>query len=236
LAEWFSEIDWSDKFIPDLIIYVLSFFCLALIPASFKKMIWVVLLWFVGINVLFFFNLVPAFNWRNPIVFIALGQAPWILVALDLIFKGRLSPKVETIPLQSMILWQTTRIMSIHFFLSLFGGLTPPTFSGPVALSEIVTGLGAIVLYFKFNPESNLYRTLLIFWNTYGLTSILSAEYRIFLSNPHHRFYRGDGDIFSYITSYPQSWCYCFWFPIAIGMHAALYYKLYQVRTRKIPI
>lgn len=230
--EFLSEWDWTNKLVPDLIIYFGSFFCFAFIPASFGKKVWLVLAWFVGVNAVFLLDLGNVVEWRNPMIFLTLGQAPWILVVLDLLFKGKLSSKVAAIPLRSIILWQTTRIMSVHFVFTIFGGLAPATFSAPVALSEIITGLGAVVLYFKFNAESSNYRMVLLFWNTYGLTSMLSAEYRIFFANPQLRFFRGDADVITYLTSYPQAWCYCFWFPLAIGMHAALYYKLYITRPQ----
>lgn len=231
-SEFINQWDWTRKIVPDLIIYMGSFFCLAFIPSSFSKKVWAVLAWFAVVNLVFLLDVGNIINWRNPILFLTLGHAPWILVVLDFLFKGKLSPKVLAMPMRSLILWQTTRVMSVHLVFTIFGGLAPVTFAAPVALSEILTGLGAILLYFKFNPDSINYRRVLLFWNTYGLISVLSAEYRIFFANPQLRFFSGDAEVLTYFTSYPQAWCYCFWFPIAIGMHAALYYKLYSARAQ----
>jgi len=233
LLEWLSDIDRADKIVPDLVIYGSSLFCFAFMPAHFGRKIWWLIAWFLFMNLAFLLGLWDFLHWERPALFIAFGQLPWILVVADLLFKGRLSPKVAAIPMRELLLWQTTRLMGVHFLLAIYGGYAPDDFAAPVGLSEVLTGLGAAALYIRYKPESGLYRTMLIFWNTYGLTSMLSTEYRIFMSNPNLPFARNSSEIFQYMTSYPQNWCYCFWFPIAIGMHAAVYYKLYLVRQTK---
>jgi hypothetical protein len=230
LLEWLIDIDRADKVIPDLVIFGSSLLAFMFMPTHFGRKIWWFVGWFLFLNFAFLLELWDFLNWQGPALFLALGQLPWILLIADLVFKGRLSPKVQAIPMRELLLWQTTRIMGIHFLLSIYGGFAPDIFAAPVGLSEMLTGLGAIALYVKYKPESSWYRTLLIFWNTYGLTSVLSAEYRIFLSNPHFPFQRNSSAIFEYMVSYPQSWVYCFWFPLAIGIHAAIYFKLYQAR------
>ena len=232
--EWLSEIDRADKLVPDLVIYGSSLLSFAFIPPHFGRKIWWLLGWFLFLNLVFLLELWDFVSWESPAIFIALGQLPWMLLLADLLFKGRLAPKVAAIPMRELILWQTTRLMGLHFLLAIYGGYAPDDFAAPVGLSEIITGLGAIALYVKYRPESGLYRTFLIFWNTYGLTSVMSGEYRIFLSNPHIPFSRYSSEIFKYVTSYPQNWGYCFWFPLAIGMHLAVYYKLYLSRNSKI--
>jgi hypothetical protein len=233
LLEWLSDIDRADKLIPDLVLYVSSLLAFAFLPAHFGRKVWWLLAWFLFVNLAFLLDLWDSLNWEGPALFILLGQLPWILVVADLLFKGRLSPKVEAIPMRELLLWQTTRLMGVHFALAIYGGYAPDEFGLQVGFSEVLTGLGALALYVTYKPDSSWYRTCLIFWNTYGLTSIMSTEYRIFMSNPHLPFARYSGEIFSYVTSYPQNWGYCFWFPLAIGMHAAVYYKMYQARPNK---
>jgi hypothetical protein len=232
VLEWLSDIDRADKLVPDLFIYGSSLLAFIFMPTHFGRKIWWLVAWFLFLNFAFLLNLWDFLNWESPALFIGLGQLPWILLVADLLFHGRLSAKVIAIPMRELLLWQITRLMGVHFILAIYGGYAPDEFGAPVGLSEVLTGLGALFLYFKYRPDSSWYRTMLIFWNTYGLTSMLSIEYRIFMSNPHLPFSQYSTEIFHYVVSYPQSWAYCFWFPLAIGMHAAVYYKMYLARAQ----
>ncbi|MDB5103277.1 MAG: hypothetical protein JWP91_966 [Fibrobacteres bacterium] len=231
--EWLSDIDRADKLVADLVLYIFSIAAFAMMPAHFGRKVWTLVGWFLFLNLAFLLDLWDFLNWEGPALFIVLGQLPWILFVLDLLFKGRLSGKVLLVPMREILLWQITRIMGIHFVLAIYGGYAPEEFALQVGFSETITGLGALALWIWYRPEKGWYRTLLIFWNTYGLTSVMSAEFKIFLSNPHLPFTRFSREIFQYMTSYPQNWAYCFWFPIAIGMHAAVFYKMYQARGTK---
>jgi hypothetical protein len=228
--EWLSDIDRADKLVPDLVLYFFSILAFATLPAHFGRKVWLLVGWFLFINFAFLLDLWDFLNWQGPAYFILLGQAPWILFVLDLLFKGRLSAKVLAVPMREILLWQITRIMGLNFVLAIYGGYAPDEFALQVGFSEVVTGLGAMALWIWYRPEKGWYRALLIFWNTYGLVSVLSAELKIFLSNPHMPFVHFSREIFQYLVSYPQNWIYCFWFPIAIGMHAAVFYKMYQAR------
>ncbi|MDB5049322.1 MAG: hypothetical protein JWO30_2393 [Fibrobacteres bacterium] len=233
MLDWLSDIDLADKLVVDLVLYLFSIGAFALMPAHFGRKVWILVAWFLFLNLAFLMDFWDFLNWEGPALFILLGQVPWILFVLDLLFKGRLSSKVAAVPMREILLWQVTRIMGIHFVIAIYGGYAPEEFALQVGFSEAVTGLGALALYVTYRPEKGWYRTLLIFWNTYGLTSVLSAEVKIFLSNPHLPFSHFSREIFQYMTSYPQNWVYCFWFPIAIGMHAAVFYKMYQTRGAK---
>jgi len=232
LLEWLSEIDRADKLVPDLALYAFSLLSFAFIPAHFGRKVWLLVAWFLALNLAFLLGIWDFLDWQGPTFFVVCGQVPWILFVADLLFKGRLAPKVLAIPMRELLLWQITRLMGVHFILAIYGGFAPDEFGLQVGFSEILTGLGALGLYLANRPERGWYRTLLIFWNTYGLTSVLSAEYKIFLANPKLPFTRYSREIFQYMISYPQNWVYCFWFPIAIGIHAAVFYKMYQARSR----
>ncbi|HKP95969.1 MAG TPA: hypothetical protein VJ385_09460 [Fibrobacteria bacterium] len=231
--EWLSDIDRADKLVVDLILYLFSIAAFVLMPAHFGRKVWLLVAWFLFLNLAFLLDFWDFLNWEGPALFIVLGQVPWILFVLDLFFKGRLSGKVAAVPMREILLWQITRLMGIHFVIAIYGGYAPEEFALQVGFSEVVTGLGALALYAAYRPEKGWYRTLLIFWNTYGLTSVLSAEVKVFLSNPHLPFSHYSREIFQYMTSYPQNWVYCFWFPITIGMHAAVFYKMYLARGAK---
>ena len=234
MLEWLSDIDGADKLVVDLVLYLFSIAAFALLPAHFGRKLWILVTWFLVLNFGFLLDFWDFLDWEGPAHFIILGQLPWILFVLDLLFKGRLSTKVAAVPMREFLLWQITRLMGIHFVIAIYGGYAPEEFALQVGFSELVTGLGAVGLYLAYRPEKGWYRTLLIFWNTYGITSVLSAELKTFLSNTHLPFSRHySREIYQYMTSYPQNWEYCFWFPIAIGMHAAVFYKMYLARGGK---
>jgi hypothetical protein len=230
LLEWLADIDRADKLVPDLVLYGFSVLSFALLPAHFGRKVWLLVAWFIVINVAFLLGFWEALDWQGPAFFILCGQVPWILFVADLLFKGKLSPKVAAIPMRELLQWQITRLMGIHFVLAIYGGWSPEEFGLQAGFSEVITGTGALLLWIFYKPEKGWYRTLLIFWNTYGLTSVLSAEVKVVLSNPHFPFNHYSREIFAYMAAYPQNWAYCFWFPVAIGMHAAIFYKMYLSR------
>jgi hypothetical protein len=229
--DWLESIDWSDKFPSDLVLYISSVLGFVLLPAHLGRRVWALLAWFLFVNVAFLIGLPYTPNWQRPYLFVLIGQVPWILFLADLFFRGRISRVLAEIPLRELVLWQAVRLMGIHFVLGAIGRHVPQEFALQIGFSEIITGLGALGLYALYRPQSGWYRTLLIFWNTYGLTSVLAAEYRTILSNPHLPVARYSQEIFQYMAAYPQNWLYCFWYPIAIGMHASVFYKLYLGRA-----
>jgi hypothetical protein len=232
LLDWLGDLDRADKLVPDLVLYGFSILGFAFLPGRLGRWVWGLLAWFLVVNVLFLMNLWDAFEWHRPWLFAALGQLPWLLVILDLGFRGRLSIIAAAVPMRDFLLWHTTRIMGVHFILAIYGGYAPEEFGLEVGFSEALTGLGALALFFLYRPGRPWFRTLLIFWNTYGLTSAVAAQYRILFSNPELPFARYSREIFHYAGAYPQNWAYCFWFPLAISLHAALFYKMYLNRTK----
>jgi hypothetical protein len=229
--EWLGDIEWADKAVPDAAIYVFSLLGFALFPAHLGRKVWALVAWFVAVNVAVTLgHWWEPLDWQRPWLFAALGQLPWILFVLDLLFRDRLSGPVAAIPMNELLLWHAARLMGVHFIVGIYGGYAPQGFSLEAGFSEIITALGALLLWLIYSPDRGWFRTLLIFWNTYGLTSALVTDYRIFLSNPNLGFARYSREIFQYMTGYPQSWMYCFWLPIAIGMHAAIFYKMYVDR------
>lgn len=233
--EWLGDIEWTDKLVPDLVIYAFSLLGFTFLPAHFGRKVWLLVAWFVGVNAFFLVARAGYLDWHSPYLFSALGQVPWILFVLDLLFSGQLARRLSAIPVREIVLWQTIRLMGLHYVVAFFGGYAPRGFALEAGFSELITGLGAIGLYAVYRPERGWYRTLLIFWNTYGLTSAVVTSYRVFLSNPDIPFNRYSREVFQYMTDYPQNWVYCFWLPLAIGMHAAVFYKLYKERLAAAP-
>jgi hypothetical protein len=233
--EWLGDIDWADKLVPDLVLYAFSLLGFALLPAHFGRKVWILVAWFVAVNALFLLARAGYLDWRSPFLFSALGQIPWILFALDLLCNGRLSVRLARIPMREIVLWQITRLMGVHYVMAIVGGYAPRAFALEAGFSEIITGLGALALYLLHRPERGWYRTMLIFWNTYGLTSAVVTAWRVLLSNPDIPFARYSREVFLFMTDYPQNWVYCYWLPLSIGMHAAVFYKMYKERSRRDP-
>lgn len=229
--EWLGDINWADKLVPDLALYGFSLLGFAFLPAHFGRKVWLMVAWFISVNALFLFSRAGYLDWQSPYLFSALGQVPWILIVLDFLFGGRLSVRIPPIPMREFLLWQTTRLMGVHYVLAIHGGYAPKGFALEAGFSELITGLGALALWAFHRPERGWYRTLLIFWNTYGITSALVTSYRVFMSNPDIPFAKYSREIFQYMTDYPQNWVYCFWLPLAIGMHAAVFHKMYKERN-----
>lgn len=238
--EWLGDIAWADKLVPDLIVFLFSLIGFASLPTHLGRILWFIVFWFVGLNVLLFLGgsawtqedaSLAWLHWENTWFFAALGQLPWLLFVLDLLFGGRLSGPVAAIPLRELLLWNVTRIMGLHYLLAIHGGYAPQEFAVEAGFSEILTGLVAALLWLVHFPDRGWYRTLLIFWNTYGLTSAMMTAWRVLFSNPEMPGPTYSREIFQYMTGYPQGWVYAFWLPIAIGMHAAVFYKMYVDRN-----
>jgi hypothetical protein len=232
LLDWLGEIERADKLVPDLVLYFFSLLGFLFLPATLGRKVWWLLGWFLLINLVFLLGWWDFLTLKKPYIFAALGQLPWLLVVADLIFRGRLSSTAAAVPMRDYLQWHIVRLMGVNFILAIFGGYAPQEFAVEVGFSETVTGLGALILYVLYRPDQAWYRTVLVFWNTYGLTSALAAQYRILLSNSELPFARYSREIFQYVTGYPQNWTYCFWFPLAIGMHAALFFKMYLNRNK----
>lgn len=231
--EGVENISWTGKLIPDLVLYAFSLMGFFFLPGSFGRKVWILVGWFVGVNLLFLVSRAGYLDWQSPWLFSALGMVPWILFVLDLLFAGALSTRLKRIPMEELVLWQVTRLMGAHYVVAVLGGYAPRGFALEAGFSEVLTGVGALALWMTYSPGSGLYRTLLIFWNTYGLTSALVTGYRVFLSNPDVPYARYSREIFQYMTDYPQNWVYCYWLPLSIGMHAAVFYKIYKERPAR---
>ena len=229
---WLESIDWSNKLLSDLAIYLFSVLGFAILPTHLGRKLWMLLAWFLLLNIGFLLGLPHSPDWQRPFLFIVLGQLPWVLIVFDLVFGGKFSRMLVDVPMRELVLWQLVRLMGMHFVLAVYGGHVPLDFAKQVGFSELITALAAIPLYIFYRPDRGwLYNILLIFWNAYGMTSVVVADFRTVMSNPHLPFASYSREIFQYMTAYPQNWVYCFWFPIAIGMHAAVFYKMYLGRT-----
>jgi hypothetical protein len=149
LLEWLTDIDRADKLVPDLVVYAFSILSFAFLPAHFGRKVWLLVGWFLVLNLAFLNGIWDVLDWQGPNFFVACGQLPWILFVADLLFKGRLADKVAAIPMRELILWQTTRLMGLHFILAIYGGYAPispivPAAAGTIPWCSFGTPMGSL--------------------------------------------------------------------------------------------
>ncbi len=230
--EAWHEIVLTDKIVLDLWIYGFSFLAFAFLPKQLGKYIWWALAWFCLLNILLIMQLPWLTPWTSTVIFFLFSQLPWIVFLGSLRFPKSVTRKCIELPMRQILFWHITRLMGFHFAAALWGGYVHEEFGLGVGLSETLTGLGALILLAFYRPEQNFFRLLLLFWNTYGLTSVISALYKGFFSNPNLPMNMYSREIFRYICDFPQAWDYFFWFPMAVIFHLALFFKLYSGKEK----
>jgi hypothetical protein len=217
----------TGSWLGDGVVYFFSLLGFFLAPAALGRGIWLLPLWFAGLNLFLLLTPVPFHPGQNPMVFLALAHLPWIAFCLDLAGRGKAAAVLEFVPMQALLLWSAFRLMGVHCILALPTGELPPAFAFETAAGEAITALGALVLWAGHRSQSAWYRGLLLFWNAYGLTSALAIFFRMTLANPDLPLLRLSPDIHRHLTSLPQSWGPFFWVPIGICIHVAVFFKLY---------
>ncbi len=216
-----EEIALANKSTLDGVIYLFSFLGFALLPAGLGRKIWWVVLWFFLLNVVFLLGIWDIPVWQNGMLFTALTLWPALLF---LFLLGR--RQILAIPLKEFLLFNLFRVMGVHFILAIVGGYAPQTYALEVGFSEILTGLSGLALLTFYRPQKNGYLLLLLFWNGYGVTSVSTALFKTFFANPYLRLNFYTPEIYHYLSGFPQNWVHFFWFPLALAMHLALFYRI----------
>jgi hypothetical protein len=198
------------------------------LPAGLSRWLWFLVAYFVGLNGFFLLQDHWATPSENFWVFVILSHGPWVAVLLDLIFRGKLTRVFEQVSFREILLFEATRFTGLHFLFSARDGDAPLAFAAEACLGETLSALCAIILYFVAKKPGSGFRMGLMVWNTYGLASLGTLQFKIFFSNPfiHHASY--SREIFQYMTDYPQSWLTFFWMPLAFAGHLIIFYKMLQ--------
>ncbi len=210
------------------ILYVFSILGFFLIPSALGRWTWVVPGGFAGLNLFLF--IAPEFLQprQDVVIYLLLSQAPWILFCADLVFRGRIARVVEQVPVRSWIALPIFRFLGVGFFFMAYTGDLPPDFAIHFSFGELVTALGALLLWILFRPANLWYRSLLFFWNAYGLMAALMLSWVLLRSHPGFSSGQPSFDIHGYFAGYPQVWIPLFWIPLSICAHASVFFKLYS--------
>jgi hypothetical protein len=204
---------------------LLGFF---LAPGGLGRHAWLLLGWFTGVNLLLLFAPESLQPRENLWIYIVLSQAPWFLFCLDLLFRGRVGRIVSQAPLRPWIAWPLFRLMSIGGVFAMYAGDLPFEFALRTAFSDAVTALGALALWAAYRPRNLWYRGVLLFWNAYGLIAAVAASAQLLWAHPDNPLGRPSLDIHGYFSGFPMEWIPFFWMPLAICIHAAIFFKLYS--------
>lgn len=209
-------------------LYAFSIVGFFLVPSALGRWVWTFPAGFTGLNLFLFFAPEVLLPRENIWVYLFISQATWILFCADLIFRGRISLVIENVPLRSWILLPVFRFLGAGFFFMAYTGDLPFEFALKYSFGESVTALGALLLWMTFHPDNAWYRSLLFFWNAYGLMAALMLDWVLLYSHPALPVGQPSFDIHGYFMGFPMVWVPLFWVPLSICVHAMIFFKLYR--------
>ncbi len=211
----------------DIWFFGISVVALALVPTAFATRAWIFPAWFAGIGVYLLVApaaLHPAWNvW----VWLLLSQGPWIALVPDLLSRGRAARSLDAVPLRSLLAFSLLHLLGARHVFSALSGDLPPDFALEIASGETLTAFGAGILWLFCRPEKLWFRLLAMFWNAQALTGSLVWSWALL------RAHTGlpvvgvpSPDLHAYFGGWPGGLEAFFWIPLAVCLHAAVFYKL----------
>jgi hypothetical protein len=215
----------------DSVLFAFSLLGLFLVPAALGRAVWGIAAAFAALG-LFLLYAPSAFHPHfNPWTALLLSQAPWILLVLDLLGRGKISLLLGPVPVRALLAFSFFRFMGLRYVLSAVTGALPAEFAVGAAAGEFFAALGALILWATYRPLTSLwYRGALVFWNTYALLTSLGLNFRVLRADPRLDFPGAlpSRELHAYFTGWPNALDAFFWIPLAIGVHAAIFYKIFQ--------
>ena len=212
----------------DFLLFAFTLVGLFLVPAALGRAAWAVPAGLAGVGLVLFFAPASLHPAVNPWVHLTLSQGPWILLVLDLAFRGRINRVLEPVSMRALIAFSLFRFMGARFVFSAINGDLMPTFAVQAASGELLTALGALLLWALYRPATRWYRVLLILWNTYGLWMALGLNFCVLRADPGLPFAGGyaSREVHRYFSIWPNGIDAYFWMPLAICIHAAIFFAL----------
>lgn len=219
----------------DLWLFAGSFLALLLVPAALGRTVWLFPAWFAGIGLLTLFAPEALHPAANPWVWLVLAQGPWLLLLPDLVARGLAARALDAVPLRALLALSLMHFIGTRHVLSaLHGALTPET-GLEIAVGETLTALGAAALWALCHPgrSSRLwFRLLALFWNANALAGTLALSVRLVRAHPDSpaAWQIPEPGLHILFAGWPGALEALFWMPLALMVHAAVFYKLIVVR------
>jgi hypothetical protein len=224
----------------DLWLYAFSLIGLLLVPAALGRVVWIFPAGFAVVGLFLLAAPSALHPEQNAWTWLLLSQAPWLLLVPDLLARGRVARLLDVVPLRALLAWSLLHFMGVRHAVAALSGDLAPGFAVDIAAGETVTGIGAAFLWMLCRSEkirfSFWFRMVLIFWNTHALFTSLALSTRLLRA---HGVLPAWGDpspeIHAHFAAWPNSLETFFWIPLAIGLHAAIFYKLFHYRADVLP-
>ena len=217
--------------LPDLLFCAFSLLGLCLVPAALGRNAWGVLLAFAALGLLLLIAPAPLHPARNVWVALALSQGPWLLLALDLMARGRIALAVDPVPLRPWLAFSLVHLLALRHLLSAAHGDIPPLFAFEAAFAGFLISLGALALWLVNRPGSGWYRGLALFWNTWALIHAVELGLRIQRTAPDFplaSWAEPSRELYGYFTGWPGALDAFFWIPLSAAIHLVIFYKIFQ--------
>ena len=223
-----------------MILFAFSLLGLFLVPAALGRSAWAVPAGLAGMGLFVLFAPASLHPGLNPWVHLLLSLGPWVLLVLDLVFRGRISRLLGPVSLRALLAFALFRFMGARFILSAITGDLTPAFGVEAATGEFFSALGALILWASHpsrRPPGRWYRGVLVFWNTYALVTALTLSFRVLRADPGLPFAGGSAsrELHHYFSTWPNALDAYFWTPLAIGVHVAIFYRLFQEGKSAVP-
>lgn len=211
----------------ELWLFAGSIFGLLLVPAALRRAAWIFPAWFAGLGLFLLAAPASLHPERNVWVWLLLSQGPWIFLVPDLFARGRAARALDAVPLRPLLAWSLLHLLAGRHVFSALAGELPPDFALSIASGEVLTALGALVLWIVCRPEKTWFRILAMFWNAQAFAGSLAWSLRLLRAHGGLPAWGSPApELHAYFAAWPGSLEAFFWIPVAIGLHAAIFYKL----------
>jgi hypothetical protein len=220
----------------DLWLFAASLLGLWLVPAALGRAAWIFPAAFAALGLFLLIVPVSMHPGQNVWVWLLLSQTPWLLLVPDLLAHGRAARMLDNVPVRALLAWSLLHLVGVRHVLSALHGALSPEVALEMALGELITVVGALLLWLVCRPEKDWFpkfwfRVAALLWNSHAL--LTSLDFSTGLARAHTGmtvWSDPSPETHLYFAAWPGSLEALFWTPLAIGLHAALFYKLLRAR------
>ena len=218
--------------LPEVWFYGFALFGLLAVPAALGRFVWVFPAALAALGL--YLAIAPDILHPrgNVWIWMLLSQGPWLALAADLLFRGKAAAVLDAVPLRPLLYWSLFQLMAQGHLFAAATGRVPASFAAELAGGVFLTGLGAVLLWWIHKPDRLWFRLVALFWNAQAFTAMLFASARVLQSHPGLPVADGipppEGalSLFAHFSAWPGALEALFWMPLAVSLHAAIFYKL----------